>query len=75
MIKYFWKIFWGMGESQAWSYRRMEEVEPDETSIEIDDLPFGILCNFRVMAENAVGQSDALAMKKFLRIRSYLGES
>jgi hypothetical protein len=63
-----------MGESRAWCCRRLEEVDADETSIEIDNLPMDILCNFRVMAENEVGQSDALAMKKFLRIRSYLGE-
>lgn len=65
----------GDGESQTWCYRRQEEVEPDETSIEIDNLPMDILCNFRVIAENEVGQSDALALKKFLRIRNYLGES
>jgi hypothetical protein len=52
----------------------LEEVDADELSIEIDNLPMDILCNFRVMAVNEVGQSDALAMKKFLRIRSYLGE-
>jgi len=54
--------------------RRSEEVDADETEIEIEDLPSDILCNFRVMAENEAGLSDALALKKFLRIHKNLGE-
>jgi hypothetical protein len=55
-------------------YRRKEETAPDETCLEIFDLPSDILCNFRVMAENEVGASDALVLKKFLRIHKNLSE-
>ncbi|XP_059475063.1 titin isoform X2 [Neocloeon triangulifer] len=52
--------------------KRREELEADETGIQINNLPADILCNFRVMAENEAGVSDALTLKKFIRVHDNL---
>lgn len=51
--------------------RREEEVLPPYTGLVVTDLPPGILCNFRVTAENEAGRGEALAYKKYLLISKY----
>lgn len=46
-----------------------------ETKFKVINLEEGSLCNFRVMAVNAAGESDPAYPKEPIRVKDRLGES
>lgn len=46
-----------------------------ETKFKVINLEEGALCNFRVMAVNAAGESEPAYLKEPIRVQDRLGES